>query len=331
MPATNRTRALGWIAALLLAVLPCRSQTTLREQLRSGGIPESSFSKAELDEIVDGHDGKNDRYIYFVYLRTKGEMLTGHPHVLRYDRNTGAILRSELHFDEKAECCGAPDGLVFVDEYLLFSFHDSPSASSVVVLDQNFKVVEFFYGFGIHRVAQNQIVATEDQMHFAPVHPERLQFIDLSSGAALEIHPLKNDGLRNQFDRNRLEQMPAVCKRSPELCDYGNLEEGCEFLGGDGQDRFAFQCGRSANYQAKQGEESVPYLSDSAIYIYEHNSNGWVHCERAISEDEWKALDKEEDRGYDIIKSRCSPNLAVIPDMSTSDFSPFPSPSRYRK
>jgi hypothetical protein len=123
--------------------------------------------------------------------------------------------------------------------------------------------------------------------------------------------------------------MPEACKSSPELCGYGNFEEGCTYLGGDGHGRFAFECGRSASYQTKEEEDPVLYASDSAIYIFAHSLKGWVHCEIAISEDEATALDTQEDRGYDKIKSRCIPDLPVVPDMSTSDFSPFPSPSRH--
>ncbi len=328
MPASNRIRALGWVAALLLAALPCRSQTTLREQLQSRGIPENSFSETELNEVVDGVNASREPYVFVAYVRTKGEVLTGYPRLVRYDQTTGTILRSDLKLDERDECCGAPDGIEFVDEYILLSFHYNPSASSVVVLDRQLKMVELFYGFDILRVAPNQIVVTEDMMHFAPVHPERLQFIDLSSGASLEIYPLKNDVLRNQFVDDYSKRMPEVCNRTPELCGYGDFDEGCTYLGGNGQGGFAFQCGRSASYQAKKGEESMNYASDSAIYIFAHRPNGWVHCEQAVSEDEATALDKLQGRSYDKVKTRCIPDRPVVPDISTSEFSPFPSPSR---
>jgi hypothetical protein len=236
-----------------------------------------------------------------------------------------------LHVDEDAECCGAPDGFSFVDDYLLLSFHYNPSASSVVVLDQRLKMVELFYGFDILRVAPNQIVVAEDMMHFAPIHPERLQYIDLNTGASLEIYPLTNDALRNRFVDDYPKRAPEVCNRTPELCGNGDFDEGCSYLGGDGQGKFSFECDRSASYQTKEGEDSVDYASDSAIYIFAHGPSGWIHCEQLISGDEANALEKLKGRGYDKVKARCVPNLPVIPDMSTSEFSPFPKPQRLKK
>jgi hypothetical protein len=193
-------------------------------------------------------------------------------------------------------------------------FHYNPSAGAVVVLDQQLKNVAIIDGFDIRRVAKNQVVVTENMVHFAPEQPEKLQFVDLSKDRFLELYPLKNDALRSRFDHERVERMPAACKKSVELCDYRSIDEACAFLGGDGQGTFALDCGRSANYQAKQSEESVSYLSDSTIYIYKHTSEGLVYCEQTISEDEATALDKEETKGYDKIKSRCTPKLAVVPD-----------------
>jgi len=311
----NRIRILGWIACFLIVLPNCYSQYSLRKELTQAGIPLTSFSKAELDEIVDGAGASKDQYSYFVYLRTKGEILTGNPQLLRYDDNTGTILRSDLKLKkEDPYCCGSPDGIEFVDDYLFLSFHFNPSASAILVLDKNLKIVLNLDGFDVRKVAANQVVIVENMVHFAPTHPERLQWADLNKGVTLELYPLKNDALRNRFKQDLDKHMPAACKQSNQLCDYGLIEEGCVYLGGDGQTRLAYECGRSASYQAKEGEESVPYFSDSAIYLFAHNSTGWNYCEQVLSEDESKVLEDEKEKGYEKIKSRCTPKLAVVPD-----------------
>lgn len=315
MLASNRMCAFGWIAALFLAVLPCFSQTTLREQLQADGIPESSFSKAELDEAVAGEGADKDQYLYFAYLRTNGEDQNGYPHLLRYDRNTGAILRSDLQPKEvDPYCCGSPDYIKFLDDYLFLSFHYNPSAGAILVLDKNLKLVMTLDGFYVRKVALNQIVFTENMVHFAPTHPERVEWADLSKGVTLELYPLKNDALRNRFIHDLEKRIPAECKQAGQSCNYDLIEEGCVSLGGDGQTQFAFECGRSASYQVREGDESVPYFIDSAIYLYAHNPKGWEYCAQAITEDESKVLEDKKEQGYDRIKSRCTPNLAVIPD-----------------
>lgn len=315
MLASNRIRILGWIACFLFVPPACYSQYSLRKELTQAGIPLTSFSNAELDEAVDGTGASKQPYVFFVYVRRDGDSLTGLPHLVRYDQNTEAILRLDLQLKKQDPyCCGSPEGIKFLDDYLLLYFHYNPSASSVLVLDKNLKLLQSLDGFSLQKVALNQIVMVENMVHFAPVHPERLQWADLSENFTQEIYPLKNDPVRNRFKLEYVKRMPAMCKLSNELCDYGLFEEGCVYLGGDGQTQIAFECGRSANYQAKQGKESVPYFTDSAIYLYAHNSKGWAYCAQAISEDEATALDKEETKGYDKIKSRCTPNLPVVPD-----------------
>jgi len=294
----------------------------------------TSFSKAELDEIVDGAGANKDQYVYFAYLRTKGEMLTGKPQVLRYDQKTGAILRSEVQLKEKVISLGSPDDVEFVDDYVLLSFHYNPSASSVVVLDQQLKIVELLYGFEISRVARNQIVMVENMMHFAPVHPERLEFVDLHTGANTELYPPKGDTLRERFALESEKHMPSVevCKQlENDLCDPKLYDEDVSFLGSDGNGRFALVAARDASHATKKDEVPVTVASESALYIYQQGKSGWLYCEMQVSEDEAKALIGQDKNGYDSVKARCIPNLPVVADMTTAGFNPFPHPQRRAK
>ena len=184
----SRTRILGWIACLLFVLPNCYSQYSLRKELAQAGIPLTSFSEAELDEAVDGTGASKQPYVYFVYVRRNGNLLTGLPRLVRYDQSTGAILRSELQLKEDDPyCCGSPDGFEFLDDYLLLSFHYNPSAGAILVLDKDLKLLRSLDGFDVQRVAMNQLVIVENMVHFAPVHPERLQWADLSKNIALEI------------------------------------------------------------------------------------------------------------------------------------------------
>jgi hypothetical protein len=321
-------RTLGWIAVFLFAVLPCRSQQTLREQLRSAGIPQDSFSETQLNRPVDGSGAKDNQFIYFVFiLRTNDGMLTGFPQVVRYDTSKGALLRAEVKPEDHDLCCGSPEGIDLIDDYLLLYFHFNPSAASVLVLDSELKLVDTLYGFGMERVAPNEVVFTENMVHFAAVHQERQQWVNFSTGASLEVYPLRNDALRNQFDSDHEKKAPEVCKQSEDLCNGGEFDEGCTFLGGDGKGKFALDCGRSASYQPKEGQGPAVYASDDAIYIYARNAKGWEYCEQAITEDEAKQLDNAKEHPYESVKNRCVPSLPVVPDSSTSDLSPFPAPS----
>ncbi len=331
---SNRLRTLLWIAALLFAALPCRAQTTLREQLRSAGILADSFSKAELDEIVDGVKASNAQYVFFAYLRTEGDRLTGYPRLVRYDQTSGTILRSDLKFDEKDQCCGAPDGIQFLDNNLLLSFHYNPSASTLLVLDQNLQTVEIMYGFDVERVAPHQLIMTEGMMHFAPIHAERLQFVDLGTGATQELYPPMNDALRVAFNAKNKKLMPPddICHSfENDYCDPAMYDEGVTTIGTDGNGRFALVAGWNSSHVTSKGGDPVDIASESVLYLYEQGKDGWLYCEQELSEGEANALTSNYKGGFEGVKARCHPNQKVVPDMTTSDLSPFPEPSRLVK
>lgn len=326
-------RIAGSIIVLLFAVLPCRSQSTLGDRLRAAGIPQNSFSEVQLSELVDGISASEGPLVYFVYVRRKGDLLTGFPQAVRYNSRDASLIRAEIKPENTDLCCGSPEGIEPIDDYLLLEFHFNPSAASALVLNKKLELAETLYGIDTNRVAPNQIVFTENMVHFADVHQERLQFTDLSNGKSMEIYPLKNDDLRNRFEKDLPAKMPDVCRQKPELCQSGSFDESCDFIGGDGNGRFAFVCGRSANRQVKAGEEPETYFSDQALYIYAHDAaKGWVYCGTAISGDDARMLGagqsrSDESRLYESVRGRCMPNLPVVPDMSTSDLSQFRAPS----
>jgi hypothetical protein len=303
--------------AFLFAVLPCRSQAPLREQLQSAGIPEASFTEAQLNAPVDGATAENNQFVYLVYVvRTTDGDLTGQPQVVRYNSSTGAVIHGEVKPGDDPYCCGSPEGIDFLDDYLRVSFHFNPSAGSIAILDNNLKLVDLLDGFGIDRVAPNEGLYTENMVHFAPTHQERLQWVNLASQQFLEVYPLRNDALRNRFEKEFGKKAPEACEKSEDICNYGMFDEGCAFLGGNNKDQFALHCGRSASYHAKEGEEPIIYASDDAIYLYAHHAKGWLYCEQAITDDESQKLDSVHERAYESIKNRCVPNLPVLPDSS---------------
>ena len=322
-------RALCLIIMLLCAAVSSAGQT-LGDLLRDVGIPTTSFTKAELAEDINGSRGAKGQYVYAVYLQVKGELLTGYPHLLRYDIKTGAILRSELKLDERDECCGSPDGIEFATDFVILSFHYNPSASAVAVLDDELRLVELMYGFDHYEIAPDQIVLTEGLMHFAPVHPERLQFVDLRTGEAVELYPPKGDPLRKRFAEEHKVHMPKrkICREMNDPCDPDLYDEGFTFLGADGKGSFALVAGRDASHAIQKDEPPVSFISESALYLYQRRNGGWFYCAAQIAESEASALTRVGENGYGSVKARCTPNLLVTPDMSTSDFSPFPAPSR---
>lgn len=317
-------RTLALIFAILIAL--SSPAETLRDLLKNNGIPENSFSNIELDDNVNGTTGSKDPYVLIAYIRLNGELLTGSPHLVRYDRKSGAILRSEVKPEDEVECCGSPEGIRFIGDFAVLSFHINPSAEAMLVLGKDLKLVTTLYGFDIHEVAKEKVVFIENMIHFAPVHPERLQLADLHTGKRAELYPPAGDLLRARFARDHAGHMPsqATCEKLDDPCKPELYDEDIDFIDTDGNGSFAFTVHRNAVHAMAGEQEPESVVSDTTLYRYAWNGNGWLYCEEELSSDEERTLGGVK-RQDDIskVKSDCKPALSVSPDISTSDYSPF--------
>ena len=318
-------RILVSIAALLFAVLPCRAQSTLREQLKSAGIPEDSFSEVQLNEHVDGSSAGDKKFIYFVFiLRTHDGDLTGFPQVVRYDTSDKKLLRAEIKPKDADLCCGSPLGIEFVENYLLLSFHDNPSADTVLVTGKDLSYRTTLYGFYFHQIASDLVVYVENLIHFAAQHPERLAWADLRSGREGELYPPMGDRLRTAFAVLHEQHMPAaaVCQQANDPCDPAIYDEDIAFVPGGGPRGITVRVTRTGNHSWGTKNEDVDVPVEETLYVYKLSKTGWLYCE-------WDAVAAK------LVKSRnavamnpgvasasCEPNLPVAPDRS-GQLNPF--------
>lgn len=323
-------RYLYLIVVFLTILLPCTGQETVGELLRSNGIPQTQFSKIELAEKINGTAASKDGVTYAVYLKVKEGLLVGGPQLVKYDQKSGSVLRSSIKVRDKDICCGSPEEIEFVDDHPILSFHDNPSASTFLVVNQNLQLVVVMYGIDLTRIAPHQVVMTEGMVHFASIHAERLQFVDLSSGVVQELYPPMNDALRVAFNKKNKELMPPndVCQLAEDDCDPSLYDESVNIVGTDGNGRFALVAGWSSSHVTKKGEDPATIASKSVLYLYEKSKNGWLFCGCELSDTEASSLFPGGKGGYDDVKTRCKPDKKVVPDMGTSDLSPFPKPSR---
>lgn len=316
-------RSLALIAALLIT-LSCRAET-LREFLKTSGIPDNNFSKAELDKEVNGAVGNNQQIVLAAYVRVEGDQLTGNPRLVRYDRDSGAILRSEVKPEDEDMCCGSPEDINLIGDFAILSFHSNPSAETMLVLGKDLKLVTTLYGFNVREVAPGQVVFIENMVHFAPVHPERVQFADLRTAKTKELYPPQGDALRAAFAREHARHMPphATCEKSDDPCRPDLYDEDIDFVDTDGHGAFSFTVHRDALHATAEGQPPDAVASEAALYRYAANGNAWLYCEEKLSDTEAKSLAPSGHSGDAATKARCTPTLPVTPDMSTANFSPF--------
>jgi hypothetical protein len=205
---------------------------------------------------------------------------TGFPQALRYESGSCKLARKELAIGDEENCCGSPLGISFTNTFELFEFHLSPSASITIVADSELKPQEILHGFGARQVAPDEVVFTENMIHFAPAHPERIMLANLRTGAARELYPPKGDKLRAAFARDHEAKMPSqeVCVKMNDPCSPDYYDEQVELLNADGSRRVTMRVSRDATHALREGEPPATVLSQQALYVYERRKEGWFYC-----------------------------------------------------
>lgn len=318
----------GMLLLLLFATGSLSSAATLQDLLDQQGVPRDSFSKDELSAAVDGAAKSDDGRVVIAYGqvdRLTGSALVGPISVLQFDKASRAVLRKQIPQDQTSHCGGAPGDVSFVDEFILVQTHINPSAGCILALDESLALQKTLYGFAPVRVAPGQIVLIEDMIHFAPVHPERLQLVDLHRWTDSELYPPKGDPTRKNLAAQNAAKMPpqAVCMANNESCDPADFDETIRELASDGQGRFAFVALQEASHAPKEGEDKEPVASQSVLYVYQRQGAGWRYCQQELPDPEVDAVSQQLRSAFDKVSSRCIPRRVVFPDLKTQKYNPF--------
>jgi hypothetical protein len=245
--------------------------------------------------------------------------------LIRFNKATGALFQTHLKRDKTDVCSGSVLELHLVGNFTLVSTHISPSAECLLVLDAKFELLQTLYGFRPRQVAPNQIVLIEDMIHFAPVHPERLQLGDLSRRTTLELYPPAGDVLREQFSQQHAKHMPPpqTCQRMNDPCSPALFDEDIRTIFADGNGRFALLVDQSASHVTLEDQQADLVLSQTVLYVYQRAQSGWLYCEEKLDNSEAVQLASLLARSAQTVASRCMPHLPVVPDMSTAAQNPF--------
>lgn len=316
-------RLLGLITVLIVALTS--PAETLRDVLKSNGVPESAFSRAELDGSVNAAAAAKNNRVLVVYLRLDNNGLIGNPQLVQFKRDSGALVRSGVKPEDEDRCCGSPDGVEFVGDFAILSFHINPSAATMLVLDKDLKLVTTLYGFDVREVVPGQLLFIENMIHFAPVHPERLQLADLRTGKRMELYPPRGDALRAEFAREHAKHMPppSTCMQMNDPCKPELYDETVEFVDTDRGGNFVFTVHREALHAMVIGQPPESVGSETAFYRYAWNGRSWMYCEQKLTADQvarYKAQGHHENL---VLENDCTPALPVVADTSNAQFSPF--------
>ena len=241
---------------------------------------------------------------------------------------SGRLLRGELQVGEKEGCCGSPDGIDFTRSFILVSFHDTPSANTVLAVDPQLHLVKILYGFGLHEVKPNVIVYTANMIRFAPVHSERLRTVDLRSGSSQLIYPPKGDVLRAAFGEVNEKQLPSpeTCQKENLPCDPAMFDETVQLISTNKQGQFTFRVTRSVWRPIGNHDAEIVSPYTVTLYVYQRAGDGWRYCQQQSPPSNLSSI--APGRHAEPDSPRCEPTIPVIPDPAAAKLGPFSAPLR---
>lgn len=302
------------VVALLACSMPLHA-ATLRELLKAHGISTSSVPAYALSQSAPTDRFAQSNGSVVVAWSLPGSAAGTWPlHLIRKDRKSGLTTVGEVRLATEDICAGALNGIQLIGEFLLLETHITPSASCALVVDRSLQLRHELYGFGAREVEPGRILLVENMIHFAAVHPERLEIADLASGQTAELYPLENDPLRATLVRGHAAHMPAaeVCARMNDPCSPELFDESIFVLATDQSGYFAMAVKQEAVHRFVEEAPAKTVAVQSVLYIYRHAAAGWAWCESPLDAQEAVRLSSSE-LSLDEMKGRCEPTVPVVP------------------
>lgn len=317
----------GLLCVSFCLAMSARAET-LQQLLQDQGVPAASFSPEELSLEVSGVAKSDDHRTVIAYAevdRLTGNAMVGPRTILSFDKTSSAVQRKALPTEGTESCGGAPIEIGFSDDFILLQTHINPSAGCTLVVDANLALQKTLYGFNPVRVAPNQIVVVEDMIHFAPVHPERLQLVDLVKWTNSELYPPRGDVLRKSLAAQNAAALPSqeTCTVNNESCDPNDFDETLNAITSDGQGRFAFVATQEASHVRKEGEAPEKVASQNVLYVYRKQGTGWRYCQQELQQSDVEGVKQQLVSDFVKAAGRCIPRKIVFPDLSSQKYNPF--------
>jgi hypothetical protein len=246
--------------------------------------------------------------------------------MIRMNRQSGTTMIGALQLRGNGVCAGQPGDISLVSGLILLDDEISPSAACLLVVDPELRLSHTLYGFNPEEVEPGHVVLTENMIHFAPVHAERLQFADLVSGRTRELYPPQGDRLRAELAGRNQATMPSeeVCARLDDPCDSELFDETVGAFATNRRGRFAVVVNQTAEHSYAEGEPPKITAEQSVLYIYQHAASGWTWCESLVTPQEAAEFSaSRESFTWKRVEGRCKATKTVVPDMTSAQMNPF--------
>ena len=319
-----KLRALLLLGASLLLSAPSRAET-LREVLLQNNIPAAALAPSALDaRVSSGAAAQSGDWSYVAYPSVAADETLGPPlHVVGYNRATQKLLYRAVASQETSdECFGDVWDIHGQGGFVLVTTHINPSALCTVVLDADLRVRQTLFGWPVAPLGTSQVLLEDDEVHFAPVHPLRLQVVALDSAQAKEVYPPDGDALRAAFSRDLSQHLPpeSWCQEHDHPCDPAQFDEG--IAGDAASDAAGAQFAFVVTYDAASFGDDADRLvgARSALYVYRKTAKGWAYCQEPLPGAEAQARQKLLKTNFEAATSGCTKSSDVTVKPADSAF-----------
>ncbi len=275
------------IAVALLLVGPVAAGT-LGDTLREAKVPLDAFSAAEIGRPITSYAiATGDPFLLAYYVDDGSGRLAAPLRILGYWRRTKQIRRGELsrvtalsQGATPAGCLGSALSIRESAGVVLLETHLSPSAGCLILLDSQLRLDSAFGGWIVAQLSPLHLLLRASEVHFLPVHPVRLQVLDLVTRSTEDIYPSLRDELRAQYSRLIRDRIsPQWCMDHNAQCDPENFD--VEITGAVASNERARVFGFRARFDATGFGESVTSRvpPQNVVYLFRHDGAHWRYHE----------------------------------------------------
>jgi hypothetical protein len=271
------------LAAILIACLGAAAES-LESALRAANVPVGSFAASELSKQITSYAASKGGPFLFAYYVSDGSNELKPPlHVIRFDRRMGRLQRSSVRNidalsrgSERMNCLGAADRIFEHGGSIFVETHLSPSAVCVIVLGGDLTYKDRLSGWVLGFIGSDYVILHRSEVHFAAVHPMRIEIIDLARSRTEQVFPPAGDAFRLEYSRLlKPHIVEDWCRINNAECDPGNFDTA--LVGKVAVNEAAKVFGFEAEFDADGfGEVAVKRVpARRVVYIYRAQGQIW--------------------------------------------------------
>ncbi len=224
-----------FLAFSLLGLSPILRGETLGAVLASNKLSPNLISENDRQQPITSFavSTENSRFLLAYYDDDGSGGLPPVLHVLRYDRQTEDLRRTDLHGIEipfqivhevmtqvSSNCMGSALNISEKAGLIIIHTHINPSAGCALILTSDLGFIAGLGG-GLLATIDGNIIFVENTIHFAPTHPARISAYNLQQKKLTSIYPMENDPARKQFSSELQNHLApsSNCREQNITCD----------------------------------------------------------------------------------------------------------------